>query len=443
MSSKYSPQDPYVLVSTPSTTPVGFNVSILGTEIYNTTTRYRHREIAIPYQAKLNGTGIQQKTIFVRSSENVSVHAVSNFGAVASIFLVLPVSQLGTSYYVGSYTRKNLTRYFPGEYAITALHENTSVTIIPHRGRAYNVSLQSGDTYQYQDYHTNITGTKIEASKPIALVAGSICPYIPYQNSCCCDTIFEQMTPTKSWKLSGTYILAPFLGLTSGYTFRVVADDTTRVTVHSSSHDVVETLSRSITLNPSDAEFHEENIIGDSRHHVTTVTIEQGIERTVFVNSDVVITETTHSSRPVAGMVVQYMNGGSLDENNNGDPAMVVVPPIESYAHNVTFPVCNSDPNIVWRGYLYFINVIINCSYVDGLTLDETIPMKYWNTLTTYDGSMCIIRGNVTNGTHTVGHPNQDDDAKFTVLVYSYAGSESRLYSAGFNLNTGKSFFRG
>ena len=122
---------------------------------------------------------------------------------------------------------------------------------------------------------------------------------------------------------------------------------------------------------------------------------------------------------------------------------MVVVPPIESYAHNVTFPVYNSDPNLVWRDYIYFINVIINCSSVDGLTLDETIPMKYWNTLTTYDGSMCIIRGNVTNGTHTVGHPNQDDDAKFTVLVYSYAGSESHLYSAGFNLNTGKSFFQG
>ena len=118
------------------------------------------------------------------------------------------------------------------------------------------------------------------------------------------------MTPTKSWKLGGTYILAPFLGLTSGYTFRVVTNDTTRVTVHSSSHGVVETLSRSITLNPS--EFHEENIIGDSRHSVTTVTIEQGIERTVFVNSDVVMTETIHSSRPVAGMVVQYMNGGSL-----------------------------------------------------------------------------------------------------------------------------------
>ena len=142
---------------------------------------------------------------------------------------------------------------------------------------------------------------------------------------------------------------------------------------------------------------------------------------------------TISADHPV--MVVQYMKGSRANNPARGDPSMVVIPPITSFTRNtVTFPVIEYT---IEKAHSYYINVITECTNVQGLLFDNTIAIRDWERLTTDDQVMCCVRGNVTTGHHSVSHT--DPMATFSVLVYaicegctsSYAYMASLFYLEG------------
>ena len=200
------------------------------------------------------------------------------------------------------------------------------------------------------------------------------------------------MFPINSWKCS--YVMSPFFGRSSGYIYRILSSNQT-VKVNISSYGSVQ-----IEAN----EWFEGNVTGN-----TLTSIE--------------------AERPV--YVVQYMK--SFNTDNEADPAMMVVPPVENFVNSVNFPVermtcCPTFSNI---------HVIINCMFANDLMFDDTQSMSNWPRLESDDRKMCAVRGSVTTGLHSVTH--HDSEAKFTVAVYWYYDLTGLAYSAGYVTGMGKS----
>ena len=125
---------------------------------------------------------------------------------------------------------------------------------------------------------------------------------------------------------------------------------------------------------------------------------------------------TISSTKPI--VVAQYIKSyepliSCSDSGVLPEPSNIIVPAVQAYTGNVTFPVL-----LFTIGGLqyYYINVITKCEYKDGFIFDNWESMDTWEVLKTDDNKMCAIRGPVDVGTHSVGHINPE--AKFTVTVY-------------------------
>ena len=67
-----------------------------------------------------------------------------------------------------------------------------------------------------------------------------------------------------------------------------------------------------------------------------------------------------------AVLVFQYGEGGDSG-NDQGDPLMVVVPAIDHFVQEITFPVVYLPTR---RPSRYSMSIITQCQYVDGILLD-------------------------------------------------------------------------
>ena len=132
------------------------------------------------------------------------------------------------------------------------------------------------------------------------------------------------------------------------------------------------------------------------------------------------------SNQPV--MVMKYVNGGP-----QGGLAMLIVPPVTQYGHNVTFPVfqfANSGPY-----YKHIITVLAECTAInDGFSLDGKVVE--WHQNQAVNGTMCYASRQISPGQHSITHINSM--ATFAVSVYglymytsSYAYSAKAYYSQG------------
>ena len=208
------------------------------------------------------------------------------------------------------------------------------------------------------------------------------------------DGLLEQVMPTESW--GHRFVLGPFLGRSSGFIYRVLAGNTNS-TLQISSRGIVQIQA---------GDWFEDDVSGDTVVYVVSKT-------------------------PI--LVVQYMK--SKEAEGKYDPAMIIVPSVESFVNNVTFPVMESS----YSSFHYNIHVTINCTFTKDLKFDEVTSMSTWEKLQSSDGEMCVIRGNVTTGVHSVTH--HDPAAKFTVAVYGlYSNAAAYAYPAGFQPYSRKIF---
>ena len=377
---------PRVFITTESLNVIDVNVTVagLGFETSASVSRHQYASIALPESVHLTSTGKQNKTVRVISSGAVSVHCVDSVVAEGDWFLALPTNQLGKQYHVVTYQPYKAS--YPAFVCISSLDKKTSVVIRNEMGPIQQVILNPYESYRFDgSRYEDLTGTVVESTQPVSVLSGvyTKVPSEMYHP----DGLLEQVTPTESW--GHRFVIGPFLGRSSGFIYRVLAGNTNS------------------TLQISNR---------------GTVQIQAGdwFEDDVSCNTVVSVV----SENPV--LVVQYMK--SYKAEGRYDSAMIIVPSIGSFVNNVTFPVVKPtlSPSV-----LYYIHVTINCTFLNDLKFDDVTSMSTWEKLQSSDGEMCVIRGDVTTGVHSVTH--QDSAAKFTVAVYClFFNAFAYAYPAGF-----------
>ena len=134
------------------------------------------------------------------------------------------------------------------------------------------------------------------------------------------------------------------------------------------------------------------------------------------------------SNHPV--MLAQYVKSES-HWPPRGDPAMLIVPPITHFGHNVTFSVFQFADE-----HTHFITVIADCAAFDKRFKLDDVEVN-WYEEPTKNATMCYASRSVSTGPHTITHTNPM--ATFYVSVHgicescdsSYAYSAKAYYSQG------------
>ncbi|MFL0800735.1 MAG: tandem-95 repeat protein [Agarilytica sp.] len=174
------------------------------------------------------------------SEQDIVAYALVYQPFIADAYTLLPEHALGQDYFIMSYenTRSG------SSVLVTAVEDDTTVSLsfrerIRHDDRWFNpgesieVSLDAGQSYYYE-YHDafnfDMTGTEVNADKPISVLGAHECPYVPVGYSAC-DVLIEQLLPLGLW--SNDYILAPLIGRLGGDTVRILAsEDNTQVYIN-------------------------------------------------------------------------------------------------------------------------------------------------------------------------------------------------------------------
>lgn len=155
-------------------------------------------------------TGIE-----ILSTADIVVYGVNpvtgNHGNT-DVFFALPVDSLGDEYYVASY-KPNASQH-SAQLGIIAAYNDTVVNVsIPVLDRDIHITYagimyEEGDTFQLHlhGYDTvqleskaDLTGLKMAASHPIAIVSGDTLTLESEDGHILYDHIVEQLTPTHSW----------------------------------------------------------------------------------------------------------------------------------------------------------------------------------------------------------------------------------------------------
>ena len=275
---------------------------------------------------------VEAKWIHVTASTPISLRGASrgpatmaNPSYAAEGFTTFSTPELGARYRILAYAAyspslSQLTVLAP--YAATTVTITPSVTVGAHAASVpYAISLSQGDAYALQS-SSDLTGTLVSGSKPIAVWGGEPCGDVPVGVNYCGE-LAEQLPPTDTW--GSSFVTAPFKHSSTFNdtdVFRFLANTAgTAVSVNGS---VVATLAA--------GEFREQTIHGDA-----TIT----------------------ASHPI--LVGQYARGA--DSDGNSDPMMVVLPPTARFRTSYRFA-----PSIDFVAN--YLTVIAPSTSVGSVTLD-------------------------------------------------------------------------
>jgi len=290
---------------------------------------------------------IEDRSIHIESAQPVTVQAANYAQSSVDATRVLPENLLGTKYIAASYEGVSDNG---SELLIVATEDGTEIQITPSTttsagssaGVPFLLQLDRGECYRIEASGTNdLTGTQVVATalsgkcRPFAVFAGAACANIPSTCSYACDHLFEQLYDLEKW---GTqYVVTPFgfdvspdyAAITEPrYSFRIVAaQNGTTVTI-----DNVNALSLQA------GEFIEYN--GETDAHCIL------------------------SNQPIS--VIQYMQGISC--GGNGDPAMVVLDPVE---YKTDFALIHVPTSSVLN--THYVNLVVTQNALGACRLDGAL----------------------------------------------------------------------
>jgi hypothetical protein len=166
----------------------------------------------------------QGRGIHVTSEVPIIVYAVSRITFTTDSFLAVPTSALGREYIIGSWpdvTARFTGQHLPSQVVIVAAYDNTKVFFKLGgssgtktmggmvRGQTKSFDLKKkGDLVMFTGATAaigvatepqDLSGSKITSTRPVAVISGSQCSYVPFDVSCCCDFMMEMELPTHTW----------------------------------------------------------------------------------------------------------------------------------------------------------------------------------------------------------------------------------------------------
>lgn len=195
------------------------------------------RIVSFPAAMMLEKDGkylVDRNSVHVSSDNPVSIHGRNLIKYSTDGYLALPTTALGTEYLLVSYTSLVVGSFTP-HVKVVATEDDTEVTFhskgkakagdgsaIP-AGGSRSVSLKKGETTIFHGdggIGVEIAGSRIVASKPVAVIAGNTCTYVPDSEQAC-DHLDEMLPPVTA--LGQSYILAPTKRRLPGDLVRIVA----------------------------------------------------------------------------------------------------------------------------------------------------------------------------------------------------------------------------
>lgn len=154
--------------------------------------------------------------VHVYADEPVAVYVMVRYKYTSDGFLAIPNASLGEEYVVASYPDM-VAMYqsfmtFPSITTITAAYDNTRVKFVMggtsrsqtggglENGEMTEATLNKGDVWVFMSDgpDQDLTGSRIIASAPVAVVSGNHCANIPITNRWC-DYVVEMDLPVQSW----------------------------------------------------------------------------------------------------------------------------------------------------------------------------------------------------------------------------------------------------
>lgn len=174
------------------------------------------QHITLPQELELQSFKKEEKSVLIETSSDVFVISHDNgYGSVGSTTHI-PLHKLSNKYVVVS---SKPTTNRNSQLAMSAIEDSTTVSVtfkmkrnMPlvidgntyYNGDVFNISLNRFQTYQIE-HETDLTGTLVESSSPIAVFSGNNCNEL--ENIGACDHLIEQLPPTDS--VDSTYIVPP------------------------------------------------------------------------------------------------------------------------------------------------------------------------------------------------------------------------------------------
>lgn len=376
-------------------------------------------EVVLPWQTiEASGSeNIQNRGVHLVAQDPVSVYAVNWDQHSADITVVYPTNALGSKYFAMCY-QPYIDPDNPGsgggrnsEFIIVATEDDTQVKITPSKltdggipkDSTFEKTLNRGQVFQVQSENIpgsakngqgDLTGSKVEADKPVAVFSGSLSTTVP-AGSCCWDHLFEQMPPFHAW--GRNYFTVPLKTRIADRIRILAAEDNTKVQISNENF---------ITLNSGEfkeMETHEPQHI--------------------------------KSDKPI--LVAQFSMSHDIDSlltGGNGDPFMVVINSTDQWTKNAIFQSFQSPPTANDSSYFgikrHFVNIITPSTETDKIFLDGKSIQDSFNFIP--ENEFAFARIETTGGPHLV---ESFGETGVQAYPYGFGKWESYGYSAGFNVD--------
>lgn len=333
------------------------------------------------------GTELSNKGIHVQSDYEIAIYAVNKASGSTDAFIVFPVDVLGNQYYLITWDQN-------AQFMIIATDDNTVVTITPGRGGAsiifnsqvYKPGISLIITLnKYQTFHafggemSDYSGTHIKSSKPIAVLSGNKCSQV---GPGFCDHLASQMTPVDTF--GNMFVTINMPSCNRPVNFKLVAsENNTQV-----------------------------NISGRS-----PINLANSGDVYAFSTSSLAQTVVSTDNPTVLAF---FAEGGC--DLRIGDPAMILLPPIQQFASDYTF----ATVDFLSKPFNSSLTIVISDQEISGLFLDgHNVSSADWRPVI---GSKTLRITNIMikDGSHTIYHINP------TVIFLAVSTGVAEVNSYGY-----------
>lgn len=176
---------------------------------------------------------VTKKSFNIKTDKPVIIMGHSQALLTSESFNVYPYEFLGTEYLVMAYNSDGVAGFpgsdearsaTPSQFAVVATEDNTIIDIFPssptyiNRLNPQRIELKKGEVYLVQAYafgssrNGDLTGTRVNSNKPIALFGGHQRARIPIDLPhpiVSRDVLLEQIPPMKFWNMSFPVVPLP------------------------------------------------------------------------------------------------------------------------------------------------------------------------------------------------------------------------------------------
>ncbi|CAG2247818.1 HMCN [Mytilus edulis] len=339
-------------------------------------------------------SGLENKGIRILADDDIIVYAINKAQYSTDAFLALPIDTLGQEYYVLSWSTMSTFMIIGTDdktkISITLGKLSPSIVVEGNQygsGSSFDFHLNKYQTLTVTSSGGDFTGTHIFADKFVTVLGGSICANV---GAGACDHLVQQMLPIEKWGKDFVTIGMP--DCSSPDTYRIVA----------SQHNTLVNISGQIPIRlTKSGDFHTFNLQDQTSN-------------------------TVSADKPIS--LALFANGGC--RGNLGDPAMILIPPIQQFSSDYTFSTITVDG----KDLINSLALVIAETYISGLLLDgQKLPTTKWYAVEgRHDIKYTELR--ISSGAHSVHH--LDKSVTFLAISTGIEEFNSYGYPAGLNFKS-------